>query len=153
MERVKADADWSTFDPDACKGLNDCYGEEYNKLYLQYESDGKAVKTHRARDIWSAIFQSQKESGLPYMLYKDNVNKYNNQANMGVIKSSNLCCEITIYSDHKEFSTCVLGSAVVPSQHSSVPHCWVMHTSGGVAFGVYPAPQSDTLHAAALRIS
>lgn len=114
MERVKDDADWSTFDPDACKGLNDCYGEEYNKLYLQYESDGKAVKTHRARDIWSAIFQSQKESGLPYMLYKDNVNKYNNQANMGVIKSSNLCCEITIYSDHKEFGTCVLGSVCLP---------------------------------------
>jgi ribonucleoside-diphosphate reductase alpha chain len=114
MERVKADADWSMFDPDACKGLNDCYGDEYKKLYLQYENEGKATKTHRARDIWSAIFQSQKESGLPYMLYKDNVNKYNNQENMGVIKSSNLCCEITIYSDSNEFGTCVLGSLCLP---------------------------------------
>jgi ribonucleoside-diphosphate reductase alpha subunit len=33
---------------------------------------------------------------------------------MGVIKSSNLCCEITIYSDSKEFGTCVLGSICLP---------------------------------------
>jgi ribonucleoside-diphosphate reductase alpha chain len=114
MKRVKDDANWSTFDPDACKGLNDCYGDEYEKLYLQYESEGKCVKTHRARDIWAAVFQSQKESGLPYMLYKDNINNYSNQSNMGVIKSSNLCCEITIYSDAHEYGTCVLGSMCLP---------------------------------------
>lgn len=114
MERVKNDEDWSTFNPDECKGLNDCYGDDYKKLYLQYEDEGKSVKTHRARDIWSAIFHSQKESGSPYMLYKDNVNNYNNQSNMGVIKSSNLCCEITIYSDASEYGTCVLGSMCLP---------------------------------------
>lgn len=110
MKRVKADGEWSVFDPDECKGLTDCYGDEYEKLYLSYEAAGKARKVYRARDIWSAVFQSQKESGLPYVLYKDNVNNHNNQSNMGVIKSSNLCCEITIYSDSTEFGTCVLGS-------------------------------------------
>jgi ribonucleoside-diphosphate reductase alpha chain len=114
MERVKADGQWSTFDPDKCPGLTDCYGEEYKKLYTKYEDDGQASKTYRAREVWSAIFQSQKESGLPYMLYKGNVNAHNNQSNMGVIKSSNLCCEITIYSDEKEFGTCVLGSICLP---------------------------------------
>jgi ribonucleoside-diphosphate reductase alpha chain len=110
MKRIKDDLEWSTFNPDECKGLTDCYGDDYEKLYLSYEKAGKAVIKYRARDIWSAIFHSQKESGLPYLLYKDNVNKYNNQANMGIIKSSNLCCEITIYSDAQEFGTCVLGS-------------------------------------------
>ena len=114
MTRVKDDAEWSTFNPDECRGLTDCYGDAYEKLYLSYEDAKKSVKTYRARDIWSAIFQSQKESGLPYILYKDNVNNYNNQSNMGVIKSSNLCCEITIYSDSKEFGTCVLGSICLP---------------------------------------
>jgi ribonucleoside-diphosphate reductase alpha chain len=114
MERVKNDADWSTFDPDECKGLNECYGNDYKKLYLRYEKEGRSTHTHRARDIWSAIFQSQKESGLPYMLYKDNVNNYNNQSNMGVIKSSNLCCEITIYSDSSEYGTCMLASICLP---------------------------------------
>lgn len=114
MKRVKSDAQWSTFDPDECLGLNECYGDEYEKLYLEYELAGKSVKTYRARDIWSAIFHSQKESGLPYMMYKDAVNRYNNQSNMGVIKSSNLCCEITIYSDAREFGVCVLGSLCLP---------------------------------------
>jgi ribonucleoside-diphosphate reductase alpha chain len=110
MKRVKSDEVWSLFDPDLCPGLTDSFGDEYEKLYLQYESDDKAIKTIRAREIWSLIFQSQKESGLPYMLYKDNVNKYNNQNNLGVIKSSNLCCEITIYSDDTEYGTCHLAS-------------------------------------------
>lgn len=114
MKRVKEDGDWNTFDPNECPGLTDCYGDEYEKLYTSYEQKGLSSKTYRARDIWSAIFQSQKESGLPYMLYKDNVNKHNNQSNMGLIKSSNLCCEITIYSDAKEYGTCVLGSICLP---------------------------------------
>jgi ribonucleoside-diphosphate reductase alpha chain len=114
MERVESDADWSTFDPDECPGLTDCYGESYKKLYLSYETAGKSTHTYRARDIWYAIFTSQKESGMPYMLYKDNVNNHNNQSNMGVIKSSNLCCEITIYSDADNYGVCVLGSICLP---------------------------------------
>ena len=110
MKRVKDDLMWSTFDPDTCRGLNECYGDEYEELYMKYETMGKSVNTIRARDIWVAIFQSQKESGMPYILYKDNVNNYNNQNNIGVIKSSNLCCEITIYSDSKEFGVCHLAS-------------------------------------------
>ena len=110
MKRVKSDEMWSLFDPDTCPGLNETFGEEYEKLYLKYETDGKASKIIRAREIWSMIFQSQKESGLPYMLYKDNVNNYNNQNNLGIIKSSNLCCEITIYSDAEEYGTCHLAS-------------------------------------------
>ena len=114
MERVHSDEEWNTFDPDTCPGLTDCYGDEYKALYLKYESEGKSSHTYRAREVWSAIFQSHKESGLPYMLYKDNVNKYNNQNNMGIIKSSNLCCEITIYSDAENYGTCVLGSICLP---------------------------------------
>ena len=110
MERVKSDGDWSTFDPDSCPGLTNCFGASYKKLYKKYEDAGKASYTLRAREVWSAIYNSQKESGLPYMMYKDTVNKYNNQCNMGIIKSSNLCCEITIYSDADNYGTCVLGS-------------------------------------------
>jgi ribonucleoside-diphosphate reductase alpha chain len=114
MERVKSDDKWHTFDPDECPGLTDCFGDEYKKLYLQYESKKQHSGEYRAREVWQAIFTSQKESGLPYMLYKDNVNKHSNQNNMGVIKSSNLCCEITIYSDSTEFGTCHLSSICLP---------------------------------------
>ena len=114
MERVKSNDVWHTFDSDKCPGLNECYGAEYTSLYKKYESEEKHSGEYKAREIWQAIFTSQKEAGMPYMLYKDNINHHNNQSNMGVIKSSNLCCEITIYSDEKEYGTCVLGSICLP---------------------------------------
>ena len=47
----------------------------------------------------SKIIEAQIESGQPYMLYKDSINKKSNQKNIGIIKSSNLCAEIVEYSD------------------------------------------------------
>jgi ribonucleotide reductase alpha subunit len=91
MERVKANGKWSTFCPDTCPGLNMCYGEEYRALYLKYESEGRQTETMDAMRIWKAIYDSHKASGLPYMLYKDNVNRVNMQNNIGIINSSNLC--------------------------------------------------------------
>ena len=114
MERVKDDGKWCTFDPDEYPGLTECYGDEYKKLYEKYESSGGHSGEYRAREIWQSIFTSQKESGMPYMLYKDNVNRHNSQSNMGIIKSSNLCCEITIYSDKNEYGTCHLSSICLP---------------------------------------
>ena len=43
-----------------------------------------------AQKLWFAILVSQIETGTPYMLYKDTINKKSNQSNIGVIKSSNL---------------------------------------------------------------
>ena len=50
------------------------------------------------------------ETGTPYMLYKDAVNKKSNQQNIGTIKSSNLCVEICEYSDENETAVCNLAS-------------------------------------------
>ena len=110
MKRVKNDEIWSTFCPNKCPGLSDCYGEEYNTLYLQYEQEGRAEWTKKARDIWLEVFRSQKESGFPYLVYKDAVNRCSNQKNIGVIKSSNLCSEIVEYSSSKEYAVCTLSS-------------------------------------------
>lgn len=92
MKRVKEDSDWSLFCPDKCPGLSDVWGEEYEKLYLEYENKNLANKTIKARTLWEEIIASQIETGGPYMLYKDAVNKKSNQQNVGTIKSSNLCC-------------------------------------------------------------
>ena len=48
------------------------------------------------------------------MLYKDSVNYKSNQKNIGIIKSSNLCCEITEYSDENETAVCNLASIALP---------------------------------------
>lgn len=35
MKRVETDADWSLMSPDQCPGLADCWGEEFERLYLR----------------------------------------------------------------------------------------------------------------------
>lgn len=91
MERVEKDGMWSLMCPDACKDLCELYGEDFKKRYEEYENKGVFVKQVKAQDIWIKIMESQIETGTPYMLYKDSVNKKNNQKNLGTIKSSNLC--------------------------------------------------------------
>lgn len=115
MERVEGNEKWSLFDPDECPGLNDVYGEKYKKLYAKYEMEGKARKVVNAREIWRKIIESQIETGVPYILFKDAANLKSNQQNIGTIKSSNLCAEILEYSDNKEYACCVLASISLPA--------------------------------------
>jgi len=115
MERVKSDGMWSLMCPDECKGLTSCFGDEFNKLYTDYEAQGRYRKQVKARHVWDAIIESQIESGNPYMLYKDHVNKKSPQENIGVIKQSNLCTEIVLYTDNEHVSVCNLASIALPS--------------------------------------
>lgn len=115
MIKVKNDEEWDLLDPDECPGLNDVFGDEYIKLYNDYVNNGKSRKKIKARQIWNAILNSQIETGTPYILYKDHVNKKTNQSNLGTIKSSNLCAEILEYSDDKEYACCTLASISLPS--------------------------------------
>lgn len=91
MERVRDNQMWSLFDADKCPRLDEVYGDEYRALYTEYEERELYSERLPARELWKAVFTSQKESGIPYILYKDQVNRANNQANIGVIQSSNLC--------------------------------------------------------------
>jgi ribonucleotide reductase alpha subunit len=61
-------------------------------------------------DIIEAICESQMEKGVPYILFKDTINKYSMQKNIGIIKSSNLCAEIQLHSSDTEYATCNLSS-------------------------------------------
>ena len=114
MERVKDNGKWSLFCPNECPGLHNIYGDAFNKLYMQYETSGKSRKIVNARDLWFKILDAQMETGTPYLLFKDHVNKKSNQKNLGTIMSSNLCTEIVQYSDDKESSVCNLASIALP---------------------------------------
>ena len=114
IDRVKNNKMWSLMCPNDCPGLTECYGDEFNKLYEQYENDGKFKKQIPAIELWNAIINSQIESGTPYMCYKDHVNKKSNQMNIGIIKSSNLCVEVNLFSDSKETAVCNLASICLP---------------------------------------
>lgn len=114
MKRVKEDKDWSLMCPMMCEGLSETYGEEFEKLYEKYEEEGKYIKKIKAQELWFAIIEAQIETGTPYMLFKDACNEKSNQKNIGMIKSSNLCTEITLYTSKDEIAVCNLASIGLP---------------------------------------
>ncbi|MFZ5976152.1 MAG: ribonucleoside-diphosphate reductase subunit alpha [Hydrotalea flava] len=114
MKRVEANEEWSLFCPNEAPGLSDCWGEAFEKLYTQYEAEGRARKTIKAQELWFKIMESQIETGTPYMLYKDAANRKSNQQNLGTIKSSNLCTEIMEYTSPEEVAVCNLASLALP---------------------------------------
>ena len=114
MKRVEQDAEWTLMCPNECPNLYDVHGDEFDELYLKYESEGKGRKTIKARDLWEKILESQIETGTPYMLYKDAANRKSNQKNLGTIRSSNLCTEIMEYTSADEIAVCNLASIALP---------------------------------------
>ena len=115
MKRVEANQDWTLFSPSEAPGLSDVYGEEFEILYEKYEKENRGRKTIKAQKLWYSILEAQTETGTPFMLYKDACNKKSNQQNLGIIKSSNLCCEIVEYSSNDEVAVCNLASVALPA--------------------------------------
>jgi ribonucleoside-diphosphate reductase alpha chain len=110
MEKIEKNEEWYLMCPNQSKGLSDVYGDKFKDLYNFYVENGNYIKKINARDLWFRILDSQMETGTPYMLYKDACNEKSNQKNIGIIKSSNLCCEIVEYSDSKQSAVCNLAS-------------------------------------------
>ena len=118
MRRVEADEDWFLMCPSKSPGLNEVYDEStydpdkmsFTKLYNKYIESKSYVKVIKAKELFMKIMESQIESGVPYILFKDNINRKSNQSNIGIVKSSNLCSEIIEVSDSEEYAVCNLGS-------------------------------------------
>lgn len=110
MRRVHENATWCLMCPRQSPGLESVWGDAFERLYTRYENEGRYVKRVLARDLWQSIIKSQVETGTPYMLYKDTVNRCSNQQHLGTVKCSNLCTEIVQYSDPNETAVCILAS-------------------------------------------
>lgn len=106
MEQVEKRGDWYLFDPHEVRevmgfSLEDFYDEEkgngsWRKKYLQcIENERLSKKKVPAIEIMKRIMISQLETGTPFMFYRDEVNRKNNNAHAGIIYCSNLCTEIT----------------------------------------------------------
>jgi len=98
MKRVEQDSHWTLMCPHQCPGLADRWGPEFEALYKNYEDLGKGRRV-KAKEIWKLIMDSQIQTGMPYLCYKDAANSKSNQQNLGTIRSSNLCVapETTVY--------------------------------------------------------
>jgi ribonucleoside-diphosphate reductase alpha chain len=105
MEAVEKRADWYLFDPHEIKqkmgySLEDFYDNKLGSGVFRekYEeciqnNDLSKVKV-KAIDIMKRIMRSQLEKGVPYMFYRDEVNRANPNKHAGMVYSSNLCTEI-----------------------------------------------------------
>lgn len=117
MRAVKNDDDWFLFCPNdivksGLKPLQECYGDEFEEVYNQAVKLGLGRKV-KSQKIWTKIVESQIETGVPYLLSKENVNKKSNHQNIGVVKQSNLCAEIVQYTDETTTAICTLSSMVL----------------------------------------
>jgi len=152
MERVDSNAEWTLFCPNEAPGLADVVGNDFKELYERYEREGRGRKTVKAQKLWFQILDSQIETGTPYLLYKDAANLKSNQQNLGVIKSSNLCCEIIEYSSPTETAVCNLASVSLPafvsngifnfSQFRSVVYTVVRNLNRVIDINYYPIPSA-----------
>ncbi len=115
FKRLEANESWSFFCPGSHPDLVGLYGEEFEKRYIELETQGKMVRTMKAIELWEKIVKSLNETGLPYMLAKDSINQKSNQKNIGPIFGSNLCCEIVEYHDPKSIAVCNLASIALPT--------------------------------------
>ncbi len=112
MKRVEADGTWSLFDPKSVPELPDLFGDAFDKRYEEAERAGLALKTLKARDLYSRMMRTLAQTGNGWMTFKDKSNLACNQTALPgrVVHLSNLCTEIIEVTSKKETAVCNLGS-------------------------------------------
>lgn len=119
MRRVRDDEDWTLFCPtSSTKRLENLWGTDFEMEYrmLEREADAGNVPNFKkisARSLFKKLIHAQQETGMPYTIYKDTINRKSNQKNLGTTKLSNLCSEITLFTDKDNIGSCNLASIVL----------------------------------------
>lgn len=102
MNRVVNDAMWTLVDPYEVRTklnveLAELWGDRFNDAYKYIESEiDKTItlyKQVKARDLFKIIMRSQIETGMPYLAFKDTINRANPNKHDGYIPGVNLCNE------------------------------------------------------------
>ncbi len=107
MELAEKDEPFYVFYPHS---VFRAYGEylddmNMNKMYHELVDNPKVRKKRlNARVLLVKIAQTQKESGYPYLFFKDNANKEHALKDIGEVKFSNLCTEIMQLSEVSEIN-------------------------------------------------
>jgi len=100
MAKEDLNQSWYLFCPNeimTIKGycLEDYYGEEWEKRYLDCVNDSRLSKRSMSiKDIVRLVLRSAVETGTPFTFNRDAVNRANPNNHRGIIYCSNLCTEI-----------------------------------------------------------
>ena len=124
MEAVEARGEWHLFDPHE---VREVMGFSLEDFYDEKKGDG-SFRTKYAEcianpllsrevvpaiDIMKRIMRSQLETGVPFMFYRDEVNRMNPNKHEGMVYSSNLCTEIFQNMSATEFESITLEDDVI----------------------------------------
>ncbi|MFC5971956.1 ribonucleoside-diphosphate reductase subunit alpha [Halomarina salina] len=131
VQRVRDDGEWTLFSPDEVPDLHETYGSEFVERYEAYEEQADAGDIEQfervdAADLWRTMLTRLFETGHPWLTFKDACNVRSPQDHAGVVRSSNLCTEITLNTSSEETAVCNLGSIdlsrhVVPASEDDEP--------------------------------
>lgn len=130
MEAVEAREEWHLFDPHEVRtlmgfDLEDSYDEKrgegsFRTKYLQCVNNPELTReTVQAIDIMKRIMRSQLETGVPFMFYRDEVNRQNANNHQGMIYSSNLCTEIMQNMSATTFESITLEDDVIVTRRKA----------------------------------
>ena len=75
MERLENNESWSLFDPLDAGNLVHLAGDDFKHAYIAHEEAMQAKYTLPARQLWHLIVDAQRETGTPFLLYSDNINR------------------------------------------------------------------------------
>lgn len=85
-------------------------GEKYELVDPKHGPTGKFLD---AREVWETILETRFETGEPYIMYKDTVNRNIPECikrPLYTVQQSNLCSEITLMTSTKRTAVCCLSS-------------------------------------------
>ncbi|HDN26846.1 MAG TPA: ribonucleoside-diphosphate reductase subunit alpha [Thioploca sp.] len=121
LERVQENAQWTLFSPNEVPDLHELYGDAFKKAYETHEAAAeqgnlKIWKPVSAVGLWRKMLTMLFETGHPWLTFKDACNLRSPQQHVGVVHSSNLCCEITLNTKAgDEVAVCNLASINLPA--------------------------------------
>src|SRR6185503_11939744 len=115
MQRLKANARWTLFNPSEVPDLHDLNGAAFVRRYEEYErlADEYKIKLFKrveAVALWRKMLTMLFETGHPWITFKDPSNIRSPQSHVGVVHNSNLCTEILLNTSADETAVCNLGS-------------------------------------------
>lgn len=103
MEAVENNLPWYLFDPHEVRcllgiELSDLWGEEFKHVYQDLcakadSGDIQLFKVINAKNLYKHIMKTQIETGMPYITFKDTINRANPNPHVGMIPCTNLCVE------------------------------------------------------------
>lgn len=119
IERIKANSTWTLFDPHDCPELTELYGDEFKAKYEEYEAKftqdpskfNPYTRTIPVVELTVKILESYIKEGMPFIFFKDTVNKEHKYSKeLGIIRHPNLCMEVFQPDDANSTFVCNLAA-------------------------------------------